>query len=159
MKVNRTKTIKQLLDELEYKQYINEDVLKTIKNEGDKDVKVEFFNLGKYTSNAKVLKEYEKRNLTQDLGAVITYLIENPKTLDEKKYIGVQMKDDVFVSFHCWDGEREVDVGQGDGVWDDLAWFGGRRKSSTLSNSELSEPLPSALPEILTINGIKYKQV
>lgn len=159
MKVNRTKTIKQLLDELEYKQYINEDVLKTIKNEGDKDVKVEFFNLGKYTSNAKVLKEYEKRNLTQDLGAVITYLIENPKTLDEKKYIGVQMKDDVFVFFDCWSGERGVIVGQGDVGWDGSAWFGGRRKSSTLSNSELSEPLPSALPEILTINGIKYKQV
>lgn len=145
MKVNRKKTIKELLDQLGYKQYINESVLKTIKNEGEKEVEVEFFNLGKYATNLEVLEEYKKRNLVPDVGALITYLIENPQMLDKKYYIGVEMENNVFVSFLRWGDEHGVSVGQSDRGWRDEAWVGGRRKSSTLETSELSETLPLVL--------------
>jgi hypothetical protein len=158
MKINRKKTISELLDELNYKKYINEDVLKTLKNEGAEEAEIEFFTLGKYASNKEVLKEYEKRNLVPDLGAIITYLIKNPTFLDEKKYIGVQLKDNIFVSFDRWDGGRGVLVDQSGRAWYDDAWFGGRRKSLNLKSSELSETLPSVLPEFLIINGEKYRK-
>lgn len=141
MKINRKKSISELIDELGYKKYINEDALKTIKNKGEKEVEVGFFTLNKYVSNSKLLKEYKTRNLIPDVGAVFTYLIKNPKTLDDKKHIGVQIEDNVYAIVSHWGVERGVYVDRVGDDWSDNWWFGGVRKVGTqpLKSSELLE--------------------
>ena len=156
MKINRKKTIKKLISELGYTKYINNAVLETLKNEGDTEVEVEFFKVGKYISLPELIKEYKKRGIVPDIGAVIQYLKENPETLDDKKWIAVQLEDNSCVFFDRWSGERGVDVDRSGYGWRDYWWFGGVRKSSALGNSELSEPLPFEMPKELIINNVRY---
>jgi hypothetical protein len=128
MKIDRKKSIEQLIKKLGYKEYIDENILKTLKNKGPKEGEIEFFTLGKYVSNTELLKEYETRGLTPDLGATITYLIENPQVLDEKKYIGIQLEDNSFAAFFRWDDGRYVYVRRIGHVWFDFWWFIGVKK-------------------------------
>lgn len=90
---------------------------------------VEFFTLGRTVTNDEVLDEYKRRGLVPDVLAVIAYLKENPKFLDKKKYIGIQLNEDNHVTFYHGDGVRGVLVGRGDVVWNDSWLFGGVRKS------------------------------
>lgn len=159
MKINRTLTIKELIDKLGYKQYLNEEVVKTLKNTGPKIGEIEFFKLNKTTTVSEVEKEYQTRNLVPDLGAVLACLIENPKMLDEKNWIGVQMEDNCFATFDRWDGERRVNVLRYDDRWDGNYWFAGRRKSSEFEPSPSSETLSLDLPDELIINNVKYRKV
>ncbi len=143
MKINRKQTLKQAISSLGYKEYLNDKVVESIKNTGNKNVEVEFFTLSKYVTIQKVLDEYKKRGLIPDPFAVIQYLKENPEFLDKKRYIGVQLTDNRFVTFHRLLGERDVNCGRSDHDWLDLWWFAGVRKSGTekLGNSVLDVPL------------------
>lgn len=143
MKTNRKSTIKELLKILNYKEWLDQSVLATLKNEGEKEVELEFFKLDKYVSISELQKEYESRNLSPDLGATIQYLIKNPKVLDEKKYIGVQMEDNKYATFSRHVDERGVYVYQNVYDWRGGWWFAGVRKSSeTKALGTNSETLP-----------------
>lgn len=143
MKVNRKLTIKQLLNKLPFEnKYLNEEVVKNLKNEGPEEVEMEFFQLAKYAINSEVLEEFKKRNLIPDAGALITYVLDNPKILEEKKYIGVQLEDNNYLTFDRWRGRRGVRCDRDGNGWYDGWVFGGVRKSSdpvTLGTSAVLE--------------------
>lgn len=159
MKVNRNQTIKELIKKLGYKEYLNEDVLAELKNEGEKNVDVEFFKLGKYISPSDLLKEYETRKLIPDVGAVVTYLIENPNVLDEKEWIGVQLADNAFAAFDRWGGGRKVYVYRDDRDWNDYWWFSGAKKQSfnTPQSIEVLETEKETVAERILSNIENWK--
>lgn len=152
-KVNRKKSISKLIDELGYKKYTNEDIVKTLRNEGEKEVEIEFFKLEKYVTNSELLKEYETRNLTPDVGAIISFLIENPKKLYENKYIGVQIENNCYANFCVWLDGRKVGVNRNDLDWSDWWWFAGVRKFSpqNLEPQNSLETLPLLLNDLKSL--------
>lgn len=134
MTKSKTKmTLEQQIKTLGFEDnYIDLDVVKEIKDPKTKG-EIEFFQMGKTATNQEVLNEYEKRGLIPDPFVFIKYLKKNPKILDEKKYIGIQLENSIYVAFDGWDGERRVGRGRSDGGWGGGWWFAGRRprKSST----------------------------
>lgn len=158
MKINRKKSIRELINELESKGfkkwYINDEVLDSLENKGPKTGEVEFFNLGKYATNSEVIQEYEKKGLEPDIGAVLTHLISKPSEVDDK-WIAVQMPDNSYVYVFRGSGVvRVVFVHRFDRGWGDGWWFAGRRKSSKLETKTSLDTLPL----VLEINGIKYRR-
>lgn len=158
MKINRKKSIKSLITDLGYKEYLDQDVLKTLKNKGEVNVEVELFTLGKYVTNEQLTVEYASRNLTPDVGAMLTYLIENPAILDKKTWIATGLSNSSYVSVDRWGGERLVSVSQRGGYWGVDWWFAGVRKVSAEGSATVpsSDTLPSALPDTLVINNVTY---
>ncbi len=87
LKVNRKLSIKQLLSKLPFEnKYLNDKVVKSLKNEGPEEVEMEFFKPSKYLTNQEVLEEYKSRNLEPDLGALIKLLTQQPELLEEKNF-------------------------------------------------------------------------
>lgn len=132
MKINRKQTIKQVIDSLKFEyQYINPDV--RVPNQGAEEIKsidIEFFNLGKYATNQEVIDEYQKRGLEPDVFAVIQYLKENPKELEEKKWIAVKLGREDYLTFNRdFFDERHVNCNRINSFWDGGWWFTGVRKS------------------------------
>lgn len=147
MKINRKLTIKQLLNRLPFEnKYFNDEIVCSLKNEGPEEVEIEFFKLNKFASNQEVLDEFEKRRLVADAGALITLMLEQPDVLKEKKYIGLQLKDDTFLAFEVWAGERIVYCSRFDGGWRGGWVFGGVRKS--LDSKSLDSSILGLLEEI-----------
>src|SRR5258708_20038975 len=112
LKVNRKLSIKQLLSKLPFEnKYINDEVVENLKNEGPEEVDMELFKPSKYLTNQEVLEEYKSRNLEPDLGALIKLLTQQPELLEEKNYLGIQLRDNVFAYFCRRGGGRCVCVG------------------------------------------------
>lgn len=160
MKINRNLTIKQLLKKLpfEYK-YINKDVVASLKNEGDKEVEIEFFKLDKWVSSSELTQEYKKRNLSPDFGAVISYVLDNPKILNEKGDIAIQNAENIYVTFsRRFDDERDVYCYRLNDGWGGIWWFGGVRKSGSGKSGDLaslvSEHLEIIKKEIKSIEEL-----
>ena len=157
LKVNRKLSIKQLLNKLPFEnKYLNDKVVKSLKNEGPEEVEMEFFKPSKYLTNQEVLEEYKSRNLEPDLGALIKLLTQQPELLEEKNYLGIQLRDNVFAYFCRRGGGRCVCVGRVAVGWSGRSWFGGRKLDSGKLGT--SESLVS-WPDELVINGINYKKV
>ncbi|HEX9503590.1 MAG TPA: hypothetical protein VF974_04700 [Patescibacteria group bacterium] len=152
LKVNRKLSIKQLLSKLPFEnKYINDEVVENLKNEGPEEVDMELFKPGKYLTNQEVLEEYKSRNLEPDLGALIKLLTQQPELLEEKIYIGIQLKDNIFAYFYRSGGVRCVDVYRYADVWYGSSWFGGRKlDSKTLGSSalELLDSIEKNLKEL-----------
>src|SRR5258708_880592 len=152
LKVNRKLSIKQLLNKLPFEnKYLNDKVVKSLKNEGPEEVEMEFFKPSKYLTNQEVLEEYKSRNLEPDLGALIKLLTQQPELLEEKIYIGIQLKDNIFASFFRLGDVRWVGVDRDASDWSVSDWFGGRKlDSKTLGSSalELLDSIEKNLKEL-----------
>lgn len=101
---------------------------------------IEYFNLGKYISDDELEKEYESRGLTP---VDPVSFIENQVKENKHKYTTTHWKDAdgkwCFAVFDLWDvDKRSVLVGRDDYGWDDRWWFGGVRKSTSISETKLS---------------------
>lgn len=161
MKINRKLTIKQLLEKLPFEsKYLDPEIVNSLKNEGEVEVELEFFNLGRYVSASELIEEYKKRNLIPDFGAVITYILRNPSILEEKKFISVQSeKDNIFVTFsRSFEDKRFVRCGRNGARWSGVWWFGGRKVSENLdsgsSGSLVLEHLENIERETKEIKGV-----
>lgn len=156
--------LQQKIKSLGFKyEYIDDEVADSIKSSGITG-EVELFKLNRYATPAELQTEYEKRGLVPDFFAVIDWMKENPKELDEKKYIAVQQSDNSDLTFNRWDDGRRVSCGRDGHGWRVGWWFSGVRKlpleTGKLGASGVLDSGPlDALPEILVINGITYKKV
>src|SRR5258708_16975952 len=88
---------------------------------------MEFFKPSKYLTNQEVLEEYKSRNLEPDLGALIKLLTQQPELLEEKIYIGIQLKDNIFAYFYRSGAVRCLDVYRYADVWYGSNLFGSRQ--------------------------------
>jgi RNA recognition motif-containing protein len=117
-------------------KYINDDVLKTAPTGGNLE-DVVIFNLGKSVTDDELEKEYEQRGLIPATIECLNHFDRsNGKKMDKMKYVGTHWKDAkgnwCYATFHCWNGERGVDVNRdGDLGWHAYWWFAGVRKLST----------------------------
>lgn len=156
----------EILDKSGLKQYVDKEVVKNapILNL-KKGAVIEFFSVGRYTSDDELEKEYESRGLIPaDLISLTKYNIDNPKFTDNKSN-GTHWKDAdgkwCFATFRRWLGERDVHVRRSGSGWCDGWFFAGVRKSNLRNSKSLnsSKTLSSVLPDILVINNVEYKKI
>lgn len=137
----KVKTIQELLSNTGRKQYVDEGVLRT-SPKSEINTNIEFFRLDRQISNKELEAEYENRDLQPaNIASLCAYDIENPKKIDEMKWVASCWKDSNsfnFVAFSRWDGERGVGVNRNDFGWDDGWWFAGLRKFSPSSSETMN---------------------
>lgn len=131
--VNRTQAPQAVLDATRRKQYTDKEVVGAMpKGEGE-EVEVCFFPLKKWTSNADVEAELERRGLTPDPYAQAQVNKESPEFADTRPN-GTQWKGDdgkyYFAAFDLCHGERLVGVRRDVDDWRDPWWRAGSRKIS-----------------------------
>ncbi len=131
VKVNRSRTPKEVLKATGRAQYVTDSVVKAMpRGEGD-EADVHFFKLGRYVNDADLAKEYELRGLKADPYAQAAVNEDDPAFADDHLN-GTHWKDAdgnwCFASFYRWHGERRVRVHRLDCSWYDDWWFGGVRK-------------------------------
>lgn len=126
--------LQKLIDKYDYK-YIHPDF--KIGKPSKELPEIEFVYFGKYLSDAEVKEQMGQKGFDlvsfEDL---LVYLDKNPQILDEKKYIGSVLPDDLFIAFFGWRGERYVDVDRHSGGWGDGWRFAGIKKQMTNGNGE-----------------------
>jgi hypothetical protein len=132
VKVNRNLNPQEVLDATGRNQYTDKSVVATMPRGEDEETDVYFFQLGRYVSNADLVKEYELRGIEPDPYAQAQVNTDDPDFAKEKPN-GTQWKDKdgkwCFVTFNLWNGRRNVSVGRGGGGWLDDWWFAGVRKA------------------------------
>lgn len=127
----KQKSAQELLDETGYRQYVDKEVLKTIpRSSGDE--KVEVFTVGRWITNAELLKEYESRGLTP---ASLDEMLLVEKNYD---YIGTIWGKNCYFACRRLVDERSLDVYSYDDEWSDFWWFAGVKSSKTKTSSDLS---------------------
>ena len=131
VKVNRSRSPKEMVVALNRAEYTDNSVVKAIpRGEGD-EVMVEFFKLDKYVSDDALALEYQKRGLTPDPYALAAVNEADPAFADEHPN-GTHWKDEngnwCFVAFDRHGGKRSVGVNRRNRDWRDHWWFGGVRK-------------------------------
>ena len=131
VKVNRSRSPKEMVVALNRAKYTDNSVVKIIPRGEDDEATVEFFKLGKYVSDDDLAREYEKRGLTPDPYAQAAVNEADPVFADEHPN-GTHWKDEdgnwCYVAFHRRVGKRVVGVYRNSRGWDDSWWFGGVRK-------------------------------
>jgi len=131
VKVNRSRSPKEMVVALNRAEYTDNSVVKAIpRGEGD-EVMVEFFKLDKYVSDDALALEYQKRGLTPDPYALAAVNEADPAFADEHPN-GTHWKDEngnwCFIACYRFDGERDVFVDRLSRDWGGYWWFGGVRK-------------------------------
>lgn len=129
-KIDRTKTVEQMISALGRKEYVNHDVLATMPLEGPDEGEMYFFPVKQYIPVAEQPAELAKRGLVPHPVAQIQVNIDNPSFADEHPN-GVQWDGNAYAAFGRWHGGRRVVVDRDDGDWDDSGWFAGVRKVAT----------------------------
>jgi hypothetical protein len=153
------KTFKQLLDSLDRKQYVDEDIVDSIVPCEFQEL--EFFKLSRYVTNEELSKEYETKGLVPiSPYALALYDEKYPKKMDEMGYVGTSWKNSsgewCFAAFNHWFDGRFVRVYRYDRDWYDSWWFAGLRKTSDIEPKPSLEPmsLETAI-KICKENGLK----
>jgi len=132
VKVDRTRSPKDILDATGRTQYTDKGVVKAMpKGEGD-EVEVCFFKIGRAISDDNLESEYALRGLIPaDPYSLAQVNADYPAFADERPN-GTHWKDTdgkwCFAAFDRWGGERSVYVDRSDVSWDDDWWFAGLRK-------------------------------
>ena len=131
VKVNRSRSPKDMVKALSRSEYTISSVVKTIpKGEGE-GVTVEFFKLDRWMRDNDLALEYEKRGLTPDPYAQAAVNEADPGFANEHPN-GTHWKDEdgswCYLAFSRGGGERVVHVGRRHG-WSGHWWFGGVRKT------------------------------
>ncbi len=132
VKVNRSRLPQEMLDATGRAKYLNDSVVEGIpRGEGNEEVTVEFFKLGRYVSDNELEKEYTKRGLTPDPYAVAAVNEADPAFADEHPN-GVHWKDEngrwCYITFDRYYDGRSVGVYLVGDDWFGSWWFGGVRK-------------------------------
>ena len=103
VKVNRSRSPKEMVVALNRAKYTDNSVVKIIPRGEVDEVTVEFFKLGKYVSDDDLAREYEKRGLTPDPYAQAAVNEADPAFADQHPN-GTQWKDPngrwCFVTFN-----------------------------------------------------------
>lgn len=130
--VDRFLSPQQALEATGRKQYLANNVVKTMSNgKGDK-AEVFFFNLGCWISDDDLGKEYVKRGLVPCDSHTLSKVNQDDPTFADDHPNCTYWKDGdgrwCFAIFFCWLGERRVYVYHDDDDWDGAWWFAGVRK-------------------------------
>ncbi|MEO6077475.1 MAG: hypothetical protein ABIP54_01700 [Candidatus Andersenbacteria bacterium] len=140
VKVDRTRSGRQVIYDPEGVQYVNQEIVDSMPcGEGDevdsvffKPLKWECTRSG-YVSHDDLRKAYDRRNIIPDVYAVAkanednrVFTDNHPNIVYWKNTNGIWN----FISFRRWRGRRRVTVRRHEGGWDDDWWFGGSRKIS-----------------------------
>jgi hypothetical protein len=126
--VNRTRTPKEAMVAMGCVPYLNETVLASLPLGTGDTVTMSFYRFGRYIASDKLDKELAKVGLELDVDPIGQAAInEADKGFAETHPNGTQWKNadgkTCYAIFIRWDGERRVNVGQGDGGWGDFWWF------------------------------------
>ena len=138
VKINRNRTMQEVLDATGRAQYTESNVVKSAPvGDNKEEVDVVFFKIdlsgrNGYISDDDLEKEYDLRGLKPaDLVSVSAVNEADPSFADEKPH-GTHWKNTngkwCFAAFDRLGGERCVNVYQNDGGWGDGWWFAGVRK-------------------------------
>jgi hypothetical protein len=132
VKVDRTRTSKQVLDATGRNKYTDDKVVDAMPHGAGNEVEVCLFKLGRYVSDAYLDKEYALRGLVPADPYSLAAVNEVDPAFADQYPNGTHWKDAkgnwCFAAFVRWGGERNVLVGRhGDG-WGDDWWFAGLRK-------------------------------
>ena len=121
VRVDRTRTLQEVIDATGRKQYVNNDVLATMpQGEGD-EVDVWFIPTKRYVPVSGVPAFLARYGLVSDPRAQSAVNEANPAFADEHPN-GSQWGDNYYLAFNRWDDERSVYCYCVDGGWDDR-WF------------------------------------
>lgn len=137
VKVNRTQSGQECLDQLDRKQYTDRKVVDSMPHGKGKEVEVVFFKPDLSERNGNISdndldKEYELRGLKPaDPYSVAAVNKADPAFADEKPH-GTHWKNAdgawCSASFNRWYDERRVHVYCNDYDWNAFRWFAGLRK-------------------------------
>lgn len=131
VRVVRNRTRHQVIDATGRQRYVDATVLATMPTEGDEEVEMEFFPLGRFASNEEVAAELDSRDLDLDPVALAAVNEADPAFADTYPN-GINWKLQGggwgFMLFNRGDHERYVLVDRRDLGWNGSWWLGGRRK-------------------------------
>ena len=133
VKVDRTRTPRQVLDATGREQYTDREVVDSMPWGQGKEVEVVFFKLDRHVSDTDLKKEYTLLGLVPaDPFSVAAVKVADPTFADTYPN-GTHWQDAhgrwYFAAFRCWhDGERLVNVNRNGSGWPDGWWFAGLRK-------------------------------
>lgn len=132
VRVDRTKTSKQILDATGYVQYTDADVVESMSKGEGEEVEVCFFNLDRFVSDARLDREYELRGLKPCDPYSLAKVNELEPSFANKHPNGTHWKDSkgrwCYVAFHRLSNERSVSVNRHGEGWFEFWWFAGLRK-------------------------------
>jgi hypothetical protein len=131
--VDRARTPQAMLDATDRNQYVDKDVVKSMPKGEGAEVEVVFFNLGKWTSDDDLEREYELRGLKAADPYSLAAVNEADPVFADEHPNGTHWKNEkgqwCFATFGQWRGDgRDVDVYVHDNEWYDRWWFAGLRK-------------------------------
>ena len=134
VRVDRSLTSQQVLDETGRGQYTDNDVVSNMpKGEGDDVVEVVFFKYGHQITDGCLEEKYEKQNLTPaDSYSVAVVNRDNPTFADDHPNCTLWRDDSgkwCYLACNRWYDERSVIVNRSDVGWGASWWFAGLRKS------------------------------
>ena len=162
--VNRTRPPQDALKATGRTQYVTDSVVASMPKGTGKKVEVEFFKVGKRVIDSELEKEYANRGLVPvdpySLAAVneadLAFADEHPNATHWKDEQGKWC----YAAFPQWCVVgRLVYVYRNDVGWRDGWWFGGLRKKDSAPQPSALDTVNLELPEVLEVNGVKYKKI
>ncbi|MBU4480154.1 hypothetical protein KKG48_01780 [Patescibacteria group bacterium] len=131
VRVDRSLTPQQILDETGRKQYVNSDVVACMPRGKGDEVEVIFFKHGCFISDDDLEKEYERQGFVHaDPYSLSAVNRGDPAFADEHSNC-THWKDSsgkwCYATFYRWDVERHVIVVRHVNAWRDGWWFAGLR--------------------------------
>lgn len=138
VKVDQTKTPKEIIDATDRTQYVDKEVLATMPKGDGEEAEIVFFKLDLSERNGRILdddleKEFELRGLKPADGYSLAKVNEDDPAFADSHPNCTHWKDGkgewCYIAFFQWlDDERCVDVCRNDSAWVGLWWFAGLRK-------------------------------
>jgi hypothetical protein len=138
-KIDRSKTLEQMITALGRKEHIDKEVLSTMLFGGPDEGDLYFFPGKRFISVAELAGEFECRSLVPHYLAQLQVNIDDPAFADEHPN-GMQWGKNSFATFDRWGGEREVRVGHRGRAWPGGWWFAGFRKKQVLRHRIINSP-------------------
>lgn len=130
-KLDRTRTVQQMITALGRPEYIDKNVLATMPSDGPDEGELFFFPGKRNLPVPELAAVFDSYGLVPHPYAQMQISIDDPSFADEHPN-GSQWQDAngrfCYLSIVGWRGERNVGVNRFDGHWDDSWWFAGVRK-------------------------------